>query len=110
MPGAAVFPHLGQELTYRFGQCDDPGMADLHSRMAPKVRGLTSAVVARCAAEIPFYRESPPETLNGEVARSVSAVLAILLRTLRGPDAMGPADLTRIIEWSARRAEERLPL
>ncbi|MEV4380677.1 helix-turn-helix domain-containing protein [Streptosporangium sp. NPDC049644] len=85
-------------------------MADLHSRMAPKVRGLTSAVVARCAAEIPFYRESPPETLSGEVARSVSAVLAILLRTLRGPDAMGPADLTRIIEWSARRAEERLPL
>ncbi|MFI6706112.1 PucR family transcriptional regulator [Nonomuraea sp. NPDC050478] len=85
-------------------------MSDLHSRMAPRVRELTSAVVARCAAEIPFYRELPPETLSGEVTRSVSAVLAMLLRTLRRHDAVGPGDLTRIIEWSARRAEERLPL
>lgn len=85
-------------------------MSDLHSRMAPRVRELTSEVVARFAAEIPFYRELPSETLNGEVTRSVSAVLAILLRTLRRPDAVGPGDLTRIIEWSARRAEERLPL
>ncbi|MFD1939704.1 hypothetical protein ACFSKW_50435 [Nonomuraea mangrovi] len=77
-------------------------MSDLHGRMAPRVRELTSAVVARCAAEIPFYRELPPETLRGEVTRSVSAVLAILLRTLRRPDAVGPADLTRIIEWSGR--------
>ncbi|MFD2356537.1 hypothetical protein ACFSTC_55705 [Nonomuraea ferruginea] len=67
-------------------------------------------MVARCAAEIPFYRDLPPEILSGEVTRSVSAVLAMLLRTLRRHDAVGPGDLTRIIEWSARRAEERLPL
>src|SRR5690606_8817359 len=109
-PGAAVCAHLGQGLTVRFGQCDDPWMSDLHSRMAPRVRELTSEVVARFAAEIPFYRELPSETLNGEVTRSVSAVLAILLRTLRRPGAVGPGDLTRIIEWSARRAEDRLPL
>jgi hypothetical protein len=94
----------------RFGQCDDPGVSDLHSRMAARAKELTAAVVGRCAAEIPFYRELPPETLAGEVTRSVSAVLAILLRALRRPDALGPGDLTRIIEWSARRAEERLPL
>ncbi|MEU1728932.1 helix-turn-helix domain-containing protein [Nonomuraea sp. NPDC005692] len=85
-------------------------MSDLHSRMQPRVRGLTAAVIARCAAEVPFYRELPPETLHGEVAHSVSAVLTILLRTLSRPDAMGPADLTRVIEWSARRAEDHLPL
>ncbi|MFI6920596.1 PucR family transcriptional regulator [Nonomuraea spiralis] len=85
-------------------------MSDLHSRMQPRVRELTAAVIARCAAEVPFYRELPPETLHGEVTQSVSAVLTILLRTLGRPGAMGQADLTRIIEWSARRAEDRLPL
>nr|WP_055510086.1 helix-turn-helix domain-containing protein [Nonomuraea pusilla] len=85
-------------------------MSDLHSGMQRRVRELTTAVIARCAADVPFYRELPPETLHGEVTRSVSEVLTILLRTLGRPDAVGPADLTRVIEWSVRRAVDRLPL
>ncbi|GAA4061546.1 PucR family transcriptional regulator [Nonomuraea soli] len=85
-------------------------MPDLYSRMAPRVRELTAEVVARCAAEVPFYRELPRETLDGEVTRSVAAVFGLLLRSLRDPGILGPGELTRIIEWSARRAEERLPL
>lgn len=85
-------------------------MPDLHDRMASRLAELTRGVVARCAAEVPFYRELPREALDGEVARSVEAVLGILLRTLRDRDALHPADLTRIVQWSARRARERLPL
>ncbi|WP_406311257.1 helix-turn-helix domain-containing protein [Streptosporangium sp. NBC_01639] len=85
-------------------------MPDLHARMAPRVRELTAVVVARCAAEIPFYREQPRDILDGEVSRSVTAVLGLMLRTLREGDALDPGDLTELIAWSARRAEERVPL
>ncbi|WP_327084905.1 helix-turn-helix domain-containing protein [Nonomuraea sp. NBC_01738] len=78
--------------------------------MAPRVRRLTAAVVERCAAEVPFYRALPRETLDGEVTRSVNAVFGLLLRALREPEAVGPAEVTWLIEWSARRAEERVPL
>ncbi|MFI9560374.1 PucR family transcriptional regulator [Nonomuraea endophytica] len=85
-------------------------MADLHTRMAPRVRELTGEVVARCAAELPFYRDLPREVLEGEVTRSVTAVFGLLLRALRRQDAVGPGELARLIEWSARRAEQRVPL
>ncbi|MDD9379781.1 helix-turn-helix domain-containing protein [Streptomyces sp. ZAF1911] len=87
-------------------------MSDLHARMAARVGGLTAVVVARCAVEAPFYAALPRTTLEGEVARSIAAVNALLLRALRdgGGGAMGPGDVTRLIEWSARRAEERVPL
>lgn len=78
--------------------------------MASRGSDLTAAVVARCVAEVPFYGELPRHTLEGEVARSVTAVHGLLLRALRDGDAMGPGELTRLIEWSARRAEERVPL
>lgn len=89
-------------------------MSDLHARMAARVGGLTAVVVARCAAEAPFYGALPPATLQGEVARSIAAVHALLLRALRDGGGAGgplsPGDLTRLVEWSARRAEERVPL
>lgn len=88
-------------------------MSDLHARMAARAGDFTAAVVARCAAEAPFYAALPRTTLRGEVARSVAAVHALLLRALRDGGATGPVrpgDLTRLVEWSARRAEERVPL
>ncbi|MFJ6352835.1 PucR family transcriptional regulator [Streptomyces sp. NPDC092046] len=88
-------------------------MSELHARMAARVGDLTAVVIARCAAEAPFYAALPRATLQGEVARSVEAVHALLLRALRDGGVgspMGPSDLTRLIEWSARRAEERVPL
>ncbi|MEW2557010.1 helix-turn-helix domain-containing protein [Streptomyces zhihengii] len=87
-------------------------MSDLHARMAARVGDLTGVVVARCAAESPYYGALPRATLQGEVARSIAAVHALLLRALRdgGGEPMGPGDLTRLVEWSARRAEERVPL
>ncbi|ACZ88234.1 PucR family transcriptional regulator [Streptosporangium roseum] len=85
-------------------------MPDLHARMAPRVRRLTTEVVARCESEVSFYRELPKDVLDEEVSRSVAAVLGLLLRTLREDDVLGAGDLTELIAWSARRAEERVPL
>ncbi|WP_037937320.1 PucR family transcriptional regulator [Streptosporangium roseum] len=85
-------------------------MPDLHARMAPRVRRLTTEVVARCESEVSFYRELPKDILDEEVSRSVAAVLGLLLRTLREDDVLGAGDLTELIAWSARRAEERVPL
>lgn len=85
-------------------------MSDLHARMAPRVRRLTTEVVARCESEVSFYRELPRDILDEEVSRSVAAVLGLLLRTLREDDVLGAGDLTELIAWSARRAEERVPL
>lgn len=107
---AAVPAHSRQSLTVRFVQCDDPWMSDLHARMAPRVKTLTACVVARCAAEVPYYRDLPREVLDGEVSRSVSAVLGLLLRTLRDREPLTPGGVTELISWSARRAEERVPL
>ncbi|WP_329417341.1 hypothetical protein [Streptomyces sp. NBC_01268] len=58
-------------------------MSELHARMAARVGDLTAVVIARCAAEAPFYAALPRATLQGEVARSVEAVHALLLRALR---------------------------
>ncbi|MEU3052095.1 PucR family transcriptional regulator [Streptomyces griseus] len=85
-------------------------MPALHARMAARSGDLTAAVVARCTAEIPFYGELPRRTLEGEVTRSVTAVNDLLLRALRQDGVIGPGELTRLIEWSGRRAEERVPL
>ncbi|GAA4234171.1 hypothetical protein FHR32_002777 [Streptosporangium album] len=85
-------------------------MLDLHARMAPRVRELTAVVVARCASEVPFYREQPQDILDEEVSRSVAVVLGLMLRTLRKGDVLDLGDLTELIAWSARRAEERVPL
>ncbi|MEU9091061.1 helix-turn-helix domain-containing protein [Streptomyces sp. NPDC048428] len=78
--------------------------------MAVRSGDLTATVVARCAAEVPFYGELPRRTLDGEVTRSITAVHELLLRALRDGGAMDSGDLTRLIEWSGRRAEERVPL
>ncbi|MET9707500.1 PucR family transcriptional regulator [Streptomyces griseus] len=85
-------------------------MPGLHARMAARGGDFTAAVVARCAAEVPFYRDLPRRTLEGEVTRSITAVHELLLRALRQDGVMDPGDLTRLIEWSGRRAEERVPL
>ncbi|MDX3064059.1 MULTISPECIES: PucR family transcriptional regulator [Streptomyces] len=85
-------------------------MPALHTRMALRGGDFTAAVVARCVAEVPFYGELSRRTLDGEVTRSITAVHDLLLRALREDGAMGPGDLTRLIEWSGRRAEERVPL
>lgn len=85
-------------------------MSDLHTRMASSRGDVTAAVVARCAAEVPYYRDLSPRVIEGEVARSVTAVHGLLLRALRDGGEVARGDLALLVEWSARRAEDRVPL
>ncbi|WP_433331240.1 PucR family transcriptional regulator [Spirillospora sp. CA-294931] len=85
-------------------------MTGLHERMAARLPELTRRVVARCADEVPFYRDLPRETLDGQVSESVHAALLLSLRMMRDPDSLRPAELTWLVELSARRARESLPL
>ena len=85
-------------------------MADLPDRMARRLDGLTREIVAGCAADVPFYRGLPAATLDGPVSESVQAVLGLLLKMLRDGRVLGPADLTWVVEMSARRARDHLPL
>ncbi|MEV4510213.1 helix-turn-helix domain-containing protein [Dactylosporangium sp. NPDC049525] len=85
-------------------------MPDLHDRMAGRLADLTGEIVAGCAADVPFYRGLPAETLDGPVRESVGAVLGLLLRMLRDPGPLRPADLTWVVELSARRARDHVPL
>ncbi|MEH1012501.1 helix-turn-helix domain-containing protein [Micromonospora sp. CPCC 206060] len=85
-------------------------MPDLHDQMARRLADLTRDIVDRCAAEVPFYRRLSAETLDGQVSQSVTAVLGLFLKLLRNPGALRPADATWVVELSARRARDHLPL
>lgn len=78
--------------------------------MAARLTEITRAAVDRCAAEIPFYRALPRDLLDGEVRRAFTETTRLIAKTLgeeRAPDAV---ELTEIIDWSARRAADGLPL
>jgi hypothetical protein len=85
-------------------------MPDLHDRMTGRLADLTGEILAGCAADVPFYRGLPAEALDGPVRESVGAVLGVLLRMLRDPGPLRPADLTWVVELSARRARDHVPL
>ncbi|MGI5166559.1 PucR family transcriptional regulator [Spirillospora sp. CA-253888] len=85
-------------------------MSRFEDRMVTRIPELTRAAVDRCAAEIPFYGALPRELLDGDVRAAFATTIRLVTTTLRedrGPDA---AELTEIIDWSARRAGEGLPL
>ncbi|MET7426522.1 helix-turn-helix domain-containing protein [Dactylosporangium sp. NPDC005555] len=85
-------------------------MPDLHDQLAARLDGITAEIVAGCAADVPFYRGLPAEALDGPVRESVSAVLGLLLRMLRDQGPLRPGDLTWVVELSARRARDHVPL
>ncbi|WP_238011186.1 helix-turn-helix domain-containing protein [Dactylosporangium sp. AC04546] len=85
-------------------------MPPLHDRMAGRVPALTREIVAGIADDVPFYRELPPPALAGPVSESVAAVLGLLVKLLNEPGPLRPGDLTAVVELSARRARDHLPL
>jgi sugar diacid utilization regulator len=85
-------------------------MSRIEDRMTARLPELTRAAVDRCAAEIPFYRALPRELLDGEVHRAFTETTRLIARTLREERTPNTAELTEIIDWSARRAADGLPL
>ncbi|WP_067812833.1 PucR family transcriptional regulator [Actinomadura kijaniata] len=79
-------------------------------RMLARLPELSRAAVERCAAEVPFYRDLPRESLDGEVSGAFTASIRLVATTLREDRAPDAAELTEVIDWSARRAADGLPL
>ncbi|MFC7565194.1 hypothetical protein ACFQU9_18595 [Actinomadura namibiensis] len=79
-------------------------------RMLARLPELSRAAVERCAAEVPFYRNLPRESLDGEVSGAFTASIRLVATTLREDRAPDAAELTEVIDWSARRAADGLPL
>lgn len=85
-------------------------MAALFDRLTGRTAEITEAVVRRCASEIPFYRQLPAEILDREVRSSVEATVLLFLHSFRQGRSPGPEEVTEVIAWSGRRAEEHVPL
>ncbi|MFC6881722.1 MULTISPECIES: PucR family transcriptional regulator [Actinomadura] len=85
-------------------------MSRTEDRMLARLPEITRAAVDRCAAEIPFYRALPRELLDGEVHSAFTATTRLIAGTLREERVPNAVELTEIIDWSARRAADGLPL
>ncbi|MBO2457579.1 PucR family transcriptional regulator [Actinomadura violacea] len=85
-------------------------MSRTEDRMTARLTEITRAAVDRCATEIPFYRALPRDLLDGEVHRAFTETTRLIAKTLREERAPDAVELTEIIDWSARRAADGLPL
>ncbi|MEU5879399.1 helix-turn-helix domain-containing protein [Spirillospora sp. NPDC047279] len=85
-------------------------MFQFAQRMLARLPELSRVAVDRCAAEVPFYRALPRERLDGEVSGAFTASIRLMAITLREDRAPNAAEVTEIIDWSARRAADGLPL
>ncbi|MBO2454403.1 helix-turn-helix domain-containing protein [Actinomadura barringtoniae] len=83
----------------------------LHSWLAGQIPLLALEVVDACAREVPYYAHQPREILDNALRPAVEVNMQAVLRTLReGRRELSLDERTMVIEWSARRAEEGVPL
>ncbi|WP_019631481.1 PucR family transcriptional regulator [Actinomadura atramentaria] len=78
--------------------------------MASRLPELAAAAIDRCARDIPFYRALPRDLVETEVTAAFTNIIGLIARTLRQDRAPNSVELTEIIDWSARRAADGLPL
>ncbi|MGP4029235.1 PucR family transcriptional regulator [Actinomadura sp. 3N407] len=78
--------------------------------MADQSPRLALRIVDEFRRQVPFYALQPPEVLDGPVRLAVEANLRMIVQTLRQCRAPSVEEQAEIISWSARRAEEGVPL
>ncbi|MFD9407149.1 PucR family transcriptional regulator [Streptomyces sp. NPDC059989] len=86
------------------------GGIPVHERLLAAAPALTPAVMARLAEQLPAYGALPSEQLRGEISREVDRGIRAFVQVLRGGGPPEEAELARISESSARRADEGVPL
>ncbi|MFI5527279.1 PucR family transcriptional regulator [Kitasatospora sp. NPDC051853] len=86
------------------------GGTPVHERLRAAAAVLAPAVMARLVEQLPAYGELPSEQLRGEITREVDRGIRAFTETLRTGELPGEAELARISESSARRADEGVPL
>ncbi|MCP2342123.1 PucR family transcriptional regulator [Actinomadura rupiterrae] len=85
-------------------------MSPIEERLSAHLPELTRAAVEACRREVPFYRSLPPELLTGEVADSFADAGRLFLDLFVQRRLPNGAELTEVIERSARRAADGVPL
>ncbi|MFJ8039829.1 PucR family transcriptional regulator [Kitasatospora sp. NPDC096147] len=86
------------------------GGTPVHERLRATASVLAPAVMARLVEQLPAYEALPSEQLRGEIAREVDRGIRAFTETLQTGELPGEAELARISESSARRADEGVPL
>ncbi|MCD0452319.1 helix-turn-helix domain-containing protein [Actinocorallia sp. API 0066] len=82
----------------------------LHLWLVEHLPDLTERLVEEFARRIPFYAEQPREVLDGQLRPAIEANLRISVRTLRQQRTFTVDERAEVIAWSARRAEQGVPL
>ncbi|MEU9129340.1 helix-turn-helix domain-containing protein [Kitasatospora sp. NPDC048540] len=86
------------------------GGLPVHERLRAAAPALAPAVMARLVERLPAYGALPTEQLRGEITREVDRGIRAFTEVLRTGDLPADAELARISESSARRADEGVPL
>ncbi|MGW7461342.1 PucR family transcriptional regulator [Streptomyces sp. NPDC054797] len=86
------------------------GGVPVHKRLLAAAPALAPAVTARLVEQLPAYGALPSEQLRGEITKEVDRGIRAFIRVLRHGELPEEAELARISESSARRADEGVPL
>ncbi|MEW2136560.1 helix-turn-helix domain-containing protein [Streptomyces sp. NPDC005409] len=86
------------------------GGVPVHKRLLAAAPTLAPAVTARLVEQLPAYGALPSEQLRGEITKEVERGIRAFIRVLRHGELPEEAELARISESSARRADEGVPL
>ncbi|AUG81703.1 transcriptional regulator [Kitasatospora sp. MMS16-BH015] len=86
------------------------GGVPVHELLRAAAPALAPAVLARLVAALPAYGALPSEQLRGEITREVDRAIRAFTEVLRTGALPDEAELARISESSARRADEGVPL
>jgi hypothetical protein len=76
----------------------------------PRAGEIATAMIARCAAEIPEYRLLPASVLAGDLVANATAVFELFLTTVAEDRRPTEDELALPIAWGAERARDGLPL
>lgn len=86
------------------------GGVPVHKRLLAAAPTLAPAVMARLVEQLPAYGALPSEQLRGEITKEVDRGIRAFIQVLRAGELPEEAELARISESSARRADEGVPL
>lgn len=86
------------------------GGIPVHKRLLAAAPALAPAVMARLVEQLPAYGALPSEQLRGEITKEVDRGIRAFIQVLRSGELPEEAELARISESSARRADEGVPL
>jgi DNA-binding PucR family transcriptional regulator len=83
---------------------------DSVAELFPRSGEIATAMMTRCAAEIPEYRLLPASVLAGDLVANATAVFELFLTTVAENRRPTEDELALPIAWGAERARDGLPL